>query len=82
MAVQDWDEKEYIAYYSSFHVDSEETGYRLTLSGYDNVRSSLADGLTIGGHANAAFTTIDRDNDAYSSADKSNCAEAFSGGII
>ena len=79
VALQDWDGREYIAYYESFEIDSEETGYKLTLSGYDTTRSTLADGLTKGGHTSTPFTTIDRDNDAYSSG-TGNCAEDFSGG--
>ena len=78
ISVQDWDGREYIAYYDSIVVGSEETQYTLTLSGYDDVNSTLADSLTIGEHVNAKFTTNDNDNDAAST----NCATDFSGGIF
>ena len=65
-----------MAYYSNFYVDSEENHYKLILSGYDKTRSTLADGLTAGGHANTNFTTRGRDNDGFSE----NCAEEYSGG--
>ena len=46
------------------------------MSGYDKTRSTLADGLTAGGHSNTNFTTRGRDNDGFSK----NCAEEYSGG--
>ena len=73
----DWDDKTYVAKYSNFYVASEENKYRLFLSGYNNATSTLPDGFTSGGHANAEFSTLDEDND---SDDATNCADQFSGG--
>ena len=75
----DWDDKTYVAKYSNFYVASEENNYRLFLSGYNNVTSSLPDGLTSGGHSNAEFSTTDEDNDSDGA---NNCAEQFSGGKV
>ena len=77
MALLDWDGKEYVALYNSFKVGSEKSLYALELSGYDEASSTLADGLSIGDHINAPFTTSDQDNDNRKS---SNCATDFSGG--
>ena len=73
----DWDNTEYNAYYSSFYVGNEESQYRLSLSGYDSVRSTMPDAFTLGGHYNAKFTTFDEDNDNLQD---DNCASQFSGG--
>ena len=77
VSLQDWDDKEYVAYYSSIHVANETDNYKLTLTGYDDVRSTLADSFTAGGHATAEFTTNDKDNDNLASG---NCATTYSGG--
>ena len=73
----DFDGTAYTAYYDSFKVGSEDGGYRLTVSGYNRTKSTLADGLSAGGHTQAAFTTMDKDNDGI---DGMNCAQSFSGG--
>ena len=68
---------EYNAYYDSFYVGDEDSNYQLSLSGYDEARSSLPDGFMHGGQYNAPFTTFDQDNDRLSNG---NCATQFSGG--
>ena len=78
VSLQDWDSNEYVAYYSSMKVANETDNYKLTLTGYDDVRSTLADSFTLGGHATAEFTTFDKDNDNLGSG---NCATTYSGGI-
>ena len=79
MSLQDWDGMEYVAWYNSFVVGSEDTNYRLSLSGYNGTTSTLPDSLTLGGHYNAAFTTEHQDHDTL---DGKNCAEEYSGGKI
>ncbi|CAN2389113.1 Fibrinogen-related domains (FReDs) [Pristimantis euphronides] len=63
--------------YSSFKVDSEDTGYTLRLGDYSG---DAGDALTIvnetGTHDNMKFSTIDRDNDRW----HKNCAEEFGEG--
>ena len=66
----DYEEIEYKAVYTSFKVE-EAPLYRLKVSGYDP-SSSLQDSLTEWQNG-MAFTTIDNDNDIWSS----NCAERF-----
>ena len=89
MSLQDWDNEVYTAIYSSIKVANETDNYKLTLEGYDDVRSTLADSFTAGGHATAEFTTYDKDND--NSADfncasneipssGATCGSTFSGG--
>ena len=51
--------------------------YRLSLSGYNNLTSSLPDAMLAGGHSNAEFTTQDEDNDSLFDG---NCASQYSGG--
>ena len=77
MSVLDWDNKEYNAYYGSFYVGDEDSKYQLSLSGYDEARSSLPDGFMHGGQHDAPFSTFDQDNDRGS---EGNCAAQFSGG--
>ena len=79
VSLLDWDDNQYVAYYSSMKVENETYNYKLTLTGYDDVRSTLADSFTLGGHATAEFTTSDKDNDNLGSG---NCAETYSGGIF
>jgi hypothetical protein len=67
----------YNAYYSSIYVGSEESKYQLSLTGYDNMRSTLPDAFTSGGHVKAEFSTSDEDNDSSDG----NCAQTFSGGM-
>ena len=77
VSLQDWDDKVYVAYYNSIKVANKTENYKLTLTGYDDVRSTLADSFTAGGHATAEFTTYDKDNDNLASG---NCANTYSGG--
>ena len=79
MSLQDWDGMEYVAWYNSFVVGSEDTNYQLSLTGYNVSTSTLPDALTLGGHYNAAFTTEHQDHDTL---DSKNCAEEYSGGKI
>ena len=71
MSLQDWDNEVYTAIYRSIKVANETDNYKLTLTGYDEYRSTLADSFTAGGHATAKFTTYDKDND---NSDDFNCA--------
>ena len=64
VTVQDWDGRTYVAYYQSIVIGSEEDKYSLSLSGYDNVNSTLADAFAGGANVGASFTTWDSDNDA------------------
>ena len=73
----DFDNTMHVAHYDSFYVGSEESKYRLSLSGYNNITSSLPDGFLAGGHSNAEFTTEDEDNDSLL---EENCASRYSGG--
>ena len=77
VSILDWDDTEYVAYYSNFYIHSEAEDYRLSLSGYDSVRSTMPDAFAHGGHNNAPFTTFDRDNDNWANG---NCASQYSGG--
>ena len=91
MSLQDWDNEVYTAIYSSIKVANETDNYKLTLTGYDDRLSTLADSFTAGGHATAEFTTYDRDNDNdnsddYNCANKipdagATCESTFSGGM-
>ena len=68
----------YVARYGSFSVGSEDENYRLSIGQYDATTSTLADGLTSGGHNGASFSTKDRDNDGDGTR---NCANVFFSGI-
>ena len=74
VTVQDWDGRTYVAYYQSIVIGSEDDKYALSLSGYDNVNSTLADAFAGGGNAGASFTTWDSDNDAWAT---DNCGKAW-----
>ena len=74
VTVQDWDGRTYVAYYQSIVIGSEEDKYSLSLSGYDNVNSTLADAFAGGGNVGASFTTWDSDNDAWAT---DNCGKAW-----
>ena len=78
VSILDWDNKAYVAHYKSFYVGSEESKYKLSLSGYDDVTSTLPDAFGQGGQSNAEFTTYDEDNDSDPSG---NCAAKYSGGM-
>ena len=74
VTVQDWDGRTYVAYYQSIVIGSEDDKYALSLSGYDNVNSTLADAFAGGGNVGASFTTWDSDNDAWAT---DNCGKAW-----
>ena len=74
VTVQDWDGRTYVAYYQSIIIGSEEDKYSLSLSGYDNVNSTLADAFAGGGNYGASFTTWDSDNDAWAT---DNCGKTW-----
>merc|ERR1719436_1408668 len=75
----------YTALYSDFSVGDSSTNYRLSLSGYDAVRSSLQDSLiAFNGDSNTsynlngmAFSTKDRDHDNRSGG---SCSKIFAAG--
>merc|ERR1719318_705122 len=67
--LEDYEGKQYSAIYSSFRISGDK--YRLEISGYDEVRSSIKDSLSYSN--GAAFSTSDNDNDGYHF---KNCAEA------
>ena len=73
----------YTATYDNFRVGSEDEGYKLSLSGYDET-STLADAFTAGGHNGQRFSTFDsHDNDVRSGCNcASDCNTDFSGGIV
>ena len=69
----DWEGEHRYAKYSDFHVAPESGNYRLNISGY----TGNANGDAFGSLQNSQmFTTVDRDNDAYSG----NCAAIRGGG--
>ena len=67
--LEDFKNNSYIALYHRFKVGNSPL-YRLSISGYDSLASSLTDSLTRY-HNGQAFTTSDRDNDLVPSY---NCA--------
>ena len=69
--LEDFKNKSYIAMYHRFKVESSPL-YRLSVSGYDSLASSLTDSLTTH-HNGQAFTTPDRDNDICTSQRKLRC---------
>uniref|UniRef100_A0A8C7XKB2 Angiopoietin-like 1a n=1 Tax=Oryzias sinensis TaxID=183150 RepID=A0A8C7XKB2_9TELE len=69
--LEDWAGKKVYAEYSSFHLESENQGYRLRLGTYQgNAGDSLSS------NNGKQFTTLDRDRDAFSG----NCAHFHRGG--
>uniref|UniRef100_A0AAY4DM04 Fibrinogen C-terminal domain-containing protein n=1 Tax=Denticeps clupeoides TaxID=299321 RepID=A0AAY4DM04_9TELE len=71
VAMEDWQGRQVFAEYDSFHLEPESDWYRLRLGSY---RGDAGDSLSW--HNNKAFTTLDRDRDAYSG----NCAHYQKGG--
>lgn len=61
VAMEDWQGRQVFAEYDSFQVEAESDWYRLRLGSY---QGSAGDSLSW--HNNKAFTTLDRDKDAYS----------------
>ncbi|KAL2101558.1 hypothetical protein ACEWY4_003319 [Coilia grayii] len=69
--MEDWQGRQVYAEYDSFRLEPETDWYRLRLGNYNgNAGDSLS------WHNNKAFTTLDRDKDAYSG----NCAHYQKGG--
>ncbi|XP_035670248.1 deleted in malignant brain tumors 1 protein-like [Branchiostoma floridae] len=63
--MEDWQGNKRFALYSTFRVSGEADGYRLHISGYSgNAGDSMAGALSNNGQR---FSTVDRDNDAYTS---------------
>lgn len=61
VAMEDWQGRQVFAEYNDFRLEPESDGYRLRLGSYSgNAGDSLS------WHSNKAFTTLDRDKDAYS----------------
>lgn len=58
--MEDWQGRQVFAEYDSFQVEPESDWYRLRLGSY---QGSAGDSLSW--HNNKAFTTLDRDKDAY-----------------
>ena len=69
--LEDWNGARVFAKYGRFSIGNEQAQYRLEVSSYSG---TAGDSLRY--HNNMAFTTKDRDNDRYSSA---NCAVEFTG---
>ncbi|KAL2101556.1 hypothetical protein ACEWY4_003317 [Coilia grayii] len=71
VSMEDWQGRQVYAEYDSFRLEPETDWYRLRLGNYNgNAGDSLS------WHNNKAFTTLDRDKDAYSG----NCAHYQKGG--
>ncbi|XP_030645880.1 angiopoietin-related protein 6 isoform X2 [Chanos chanos] len=71
VSMEDWQGRQVFAEYDSFHLEPESDWYRLRLGNY---HGNAGDSLSW--HNNKAFTTLDRDKDAYSG----NCAHYQKGG--
>ncbi|XP_026785618.3 angiopoietin-related protein 6 [Pangasianodon hypophthalmus] len=69
--MEDWQGRQAFAEYDSFHIEPESDWYRLRLGSYQGTA-----GDSLSWHSNKAFTTLDRDKDAYSG----NCAHYQKGG--
>ncbi|XP_017556974.1 angiopoietin-related protein 6 [Pygocentrus nattereri] len=71
VVMEDWQGRQVFAEYDNFRVEPESDWYRLRLGSY---QGNAGDSLSW--HSNKAFTTLDRDKDAYSG----NCAHYQKGG--
>ncbi|XP_056609647.1 angiopoietin-related protein 6 [Triplophysa dalaica] len=71
VSLEDWQGRQMYAEYDSFRVEPENDWFRLRLGSY---QGNAGDSLSW--HNNKAFTTLDRDKDAYSG----NCAHYQKGG--
>ncbi|XP_053348692.1 angiopoietin-related protein 6 [Clarias gariepinus] len=69
--MEDWQGRHAFAEYDSFYIEPESDWYRLRLGSYQGTA-----GDSLSWHSNKAFTTLDRDKDAYSG----NCAHFQKGG--
>jgi len=70
----DFQGKQYIAAYDNFKVGSRDENYKLHVSGYDQIQSTLQDSLQV--QNGSPFSTWDRDNDGWSD---QNCAQVYKG---
>ncbi|KAL0992905.1 hypothetical protein UPYG_G00100780 [Umbra pygmaea] len=71
VAMEDWQGRHVFAEYDSFRLEPESDWYRLRLGIYQGTA-----GDSLSWHNNKAFTTLDKDKDAYSG----NCAHYQKGG--
>ncbi|KAK6311720.1 hypothetical protein J4Q44_G00173840 [Coregonus suidteri] len=71
VAMEDWQGRQVFAEYDSFRLEPESDWYRLRLGEY---QGNAGDSMSW--HNNKAFTTLDKDKDAYSG----NCAHFQKGG--
>ncbi|XP_072530690.1 angiopoietin-related protein 6 [Salminus brasiliensis] len=71
VVMEDWQGRQVYAEYDNFRVEPESDWYRLRLGNY---QGDAGDSLSW--HSNKAFTTLDRDKDAYTG----NCAHYQKGG--
>ncbi|XP_047434783.1 microfibril-associated glycoprotein 4-like isoform X2 [Mugil cephalus] len=71
--MEDWEQGEASAQYSSFSVDSEDSGYQLHLGSFTG--GNAGDSLT--NQNSMKFTTYDKDQDNW----EKNCAQHFLGGF-
>lgn len=69
--MEDWQGRQVFAEYDSFYIEPESDWYRLRLGSYQGTA-----GDSLAWHSNKAFTTLDRDKDAY----LGNCAHYQKGG--
>ncbi|XP_035697220.1 angiopoietin-4-like isoform X2 [Branchiostoma floridae] len=69
--LQDWEEKQTFAEYSTFRVSGESDGYRLHISGYSGTA-----GDSMAHNNGRRFSTVDRDNDVSSS----HCSQQYGQG--
>ncbi|KAK2836258.1 hypothetical protein Q7C36_014127 [Tachysurus vachellii] len=69
--MEDWQGRQVFAEYDSFYIEPESDWYRLRLGSYQGTA-----GDSLSWHSNKAFTTLDRDKDAYTG----NCAHYQKGG--
>lgn len=75
----DWDGVVYNASYGSYKIGNEQSGYKLSISGYDPSSSTLGDGFAVthdklgrGKHHGQRFSTYDKDQDGSGGTDCSN----------
>jgi len=69
--MEDFSGNRAFAQYGSFHIDPEDSGYKLTVAGF---RDGGA-GDSLSGHNGYRFSTLDREHDTWSG----NCAREFQG---
>ncbi|XP_038570783.1 microfibril-associated glycoprotein 4-like [Micropterus salmoides] len=69
--MEDFEEKKVFARYSSFSIDSECNGYKLSVSGF--IDGGAGDSFSL--HSGQKFSTFDKDQDSW----PGNCARSFLG---